>query len=401
MRYLSAFSVIFVLQMLVRRLFSSQSVRRTPLYDFHVRHGGRMVEFAGWSLPVQYTDMGIIDSCLHTRSRASLFDVSHMLQVHIHGKDRERFVESVTVGDIQGLKVGESRLTLLTTKDGGIIDDSVVSKREEFLNVVLNAGCADKDLRHLKEQLASFKGDAHLEIKDSYGLVALQGPASAEVLQPLLDNIDLKSLAFMSSIDATVAGVRGCFISRSGYTGEDGFEISIPTGSATNNISETLLGDEAVKLAGLGARDTLRVEAGLCLYGSDIDEYTTPIEAGLAWTISKRRRLEGGFPGADRILSQIKSGVTRKRVGLTVLNGPPARHGSKICASASNALAVGEVTSGTFSPSIGKPVAIGYVSSDSSAIGTELVVDVRGKLNPVVVTKLPFVRANYYRLPSV
>jgi aminomethyltransferase len=358
-----------------------------------------MVDFAGWFLPVQYADLGIKESCLHTRSRASLFDVSHMLQVHIHGKDRERFIESLTVGDIHGLNVGESRLTLFTTEQGGILDDSVVSKRDNFLNVVLNAGCADKDLNHLRDRLESFTGDVKLEVMEGFGLIALQGPEASTVLQPLLEKVDLKKLPFMSCIDATVADVTGCFISRSGYTGEDGFEISIPSDNSTNHIAECLMGNEAVKLAGLGARDTLRVEAGLCLYGSDIDESTSPIEAGLAWTISKRRRAEGGFPGADRIFHELKSGVSRKRVGFTILNGPPARHGNKIFETPSSSTPSGEITSGTFSPSLGRPVAIGYVPSEKSSAGTELAVEVRGRLNPIIVSKMPFVKANYYRVP--
>ena len=357
-----------------------------------------MVDFAGWSLPVQYSDMGIIESCLHTRKRASIFDVSHMLQVRIRGTDREKFIESLTVGDIHGLSEGEGRLTLFTTPDGGIIDDSVVSKREKFLNVVLNAGCADKDLKHLKESLSKFDGDASMEIMEGYGLIALQGPEASRVLQPLLSKIDLSQKAFMSCFDASVAGIDGCLISRSGYTGEDGFEISIPSSTATNHIAEALLENDSTRLAGLGARDTLRVEAGLCLYGSDIDETTSPVEAGLAWAIGKRRRAEGGFPGATKILEQIRCGVSRKRTGFTVLSGAPARHDNLIFESATGSEAIGKITSGTFSPTLGKPLAMGYISSGQSGLGTQLVVDVRGKLNPIVVSKMPFLKSNYYRL---
>ena len=202
----------------------------------------------------------------------------------------------------------------------------------------------------------------------------------------------------MSATSATVSGVAGCSLSRSGYTGEDGFEISIPSDQAANQIAETLMKNDSVRLAGLGPRDTLRVEAGLCLYGSDIDETTSPVEAGLAWTVSKRRRVEGGFPGAAIIMGQIKDGVPRKRVGLRVLNGPPARHDNVLSLVSDPATSVGKTTSGTFSPTLGKAVAMGYVTTAHSTAGTELLVEVRSKVNPVIVTKMPFVKANYYRM---
>jgi aminomethyltransferase len=220
------------------------------------------------------------------------------------------------------------------------------------------------------------------------------------VLQPLIINVDLSRMPFMTFKDnIEIAGISGCNISRSGYTGEDGFEISIPSDDGVNHLAKKLLEHDAVRLAGLGARDTLRIEAGLCLYGSDITESTTPVEAGLAWTITKRRRQEGGgFPGDKIILDQIKNGARRKRVGLVVQNGPPARHDNNIFDSINSQSVIGITTSGTFSPSLGKAVAMGYVHSEHSAIGTNLVVEVRGKRNPVNVTKMPFVKANYYRI---
>ena len=356
-----------------------------------------MVDFAGWSLPVQYSDLGIIDSCLHTRSRASLFDVSHMLQIGVFGRDREDFIESLTVGDIKGLKEGESKLSVFTNENGGIIDDTVITKRKDSLAIVLNAGCADKDLKHLQSALKNFGKDVELVVNRERSLMALQGPQAVSVLQQLM-SVDLSRVAFMHSLEnVVVAGVDGCSISRSGYTGEDGFEISIPTDDGANHIAESLMRQkDTVKLAGLGARDTLRIEAGLCLYGSDIDEGTTPIEAGLAWTVGKRRRAEAGFPGADKILSQITQGVSKKRVGLMVNSGPPARHDNAIYAGDS---VVGRTTSGTFSPSLGKPVSIGYVTAQHTALGTELSVDVRGKKNSVTIAKMPFVKASYYRIP--
>lgn len=359
-----------------------------------------MVDFAGWQLPVQYNDFGIIDSCLHTRSKASLFDVSHMGQLQIFGSDRESFIESLTVGDVKGLKPGESRLSVFTAKDGGIIDDTVITKKTDSVQVVLNAGCVDKDMKHIEAAKANFKGDVHLILNRHFSLLALQGPESARVLQSLIsEGLDLSQLPFMSATDATVCGIEKCAISRSGYTGEDGFEISIPTDEGANRIAESLVADEAVRLAGLGARDTLRVEAGLCLYGSDIDESTTPIEAGLGWTVSKRRRVEANFPGASVILDQLKpGGVTRKRVGMTVVNGPPARHDNKIFTLGDTNNAVGTTTSGTFSPSLGKAVCMGYVAPAQSVAGTELLIEVRGKVYPAILTKMPFVKANYYRI---
>jgi aminomethyltransferase len=354
-----------------------------------------MVDFAGWSLPVQYSDFGIIDSCLHTRSRASLFDVSHMLQLRVYGPRREDFIESLTVGDIKGLKEGESRLSVFTTETGGIIDDTVITKQKDYLQIVLNAGCAEKDMKHIESFLKKNNHGVELAVNIDYSLLALQGPESATVLQSLVKK-DLSQLAFMSAIpEIEIAGISGCAISRSGYTGEDGFELSIPSDEGANHIASNIISHRSVKLAGLGARDTLRIEAGLCLYGSDIDETITPVEAGLAWTVSKRRRLEGGFPGDSVIQKQLKEGVVRKRVGLNILSGPPARHDNSLYID--EATAVGKTTSGTFSPSLGKAVAIGYVSSENAVSGTPLMVDVRGKRNPVVVTKMPFVKSNYYR----
>jgi aminomethyltransferase len=374
--------------------------KQTPLYDFHVQHGGKMVEFAGWSLPVQYNDFGIIDSCLHTRSKASLFDVSHMGQLEIFGRDREAFVESITVGDLAALDIGESRLSLFTNNNGGIIDDTIITKRTDSVQLILNAGCVEKDLEHIQSCRGKFSGDVELVFHGSHSLIALQGPEAMSVLQPLIINVDLSRMPFMTFKDnIEIAGISGCNISRSGYTGEDGFEISIPSDDGVNHLAKKLLEHDAVRLAGLGARDTLRIEAGLCLYGSDITESTTPVEAGLAWTITKRRRQEGGgFPGDKIILDQIKNGARRKRVGLVVQNGPPARHDNNIFDSINSQSVIGITTSGTFSPSLGKAVAMGYVHSEHSAIGTNLVVEVRGKRNPVNVTKMPFVKANYYRI---
>ena len=361
-----------------------------------------MVDFAGWSLPVQYADFGIKESCLHTRSKASLFDVSHMGQLHVYGKDRETFIESLTVSDIKALNVGESRLSMFTNANGGIIDDTVITKKEKLIQLVLNAGCVDKDMAHIEQARAEFSGDVTLHLMQSYSLIALQGPEAVKALEPLLRGADLTRIPFMTSLDREVAGIAGCGISRSGYTGEDGFEISIPNDTCASYIVETLLSDPRVKLAGLGARDTLRIEAGLCLYGSDIDESTSPVEAGLAWTIAKRRRLEKNFPGAPVILEQMHNGAKKKRVGLDVRSGPPARHDNKIFLEQDPTLMnhVGLTSSGTFSPSLARSISIGYIESSHATVGKKLWVEVRGKLHPATITKLPFLTPNYYRVPE-
>uniref|UniRef100_A0A3B4UT92 Aminomethyltransferase n=1 Tax=Seriola dumerili TaxID=41447 RepID=A0A3B4UT92_SERDU len=321
-------------------VFSQAALKRTPLFDFHRRHGGKMVEFAGWAMPVQYKDSHIA-SHMHTREHCSIFDVSHMLQTKVHGRDRVKFMESLVVADIQELKDNQGTLSLFTTERGGIIDDLIVTKTDQgYLYVVSNAGCADKDSAHMKvntdEQTAGF--DVDLEFLDE-ALIALQGPSMSRVLQEGLKE-DLSKLTFMTSALAAVFGVPGCRITRCGYTGEDGVEISVPQ-SRVVELTERLLGNSEVKLAGLGARDSLRLEAGLCLYGNDIDETTTPVEATLVWTI-------------------------------------------------------GEVTSGCPSPCLKKNIAMGYVDAAFAKNGTNIQVEVRKKAVPATVSKMPFVPTNYY-----
>ncbi|KAK7076012.1 hypothetical protein SK128_013623, partial [Halocaridina rubra] len=301
-------------------------LEQTVLHDFHIHHEGKMVEFAGYSMPVQYGKVGIASSHNHIRTHCGMFDVSHMLQSKIHGKDRIKFMENLIVGDIEGLADNTGTLSLFTNERGGIIDDLICSKTSlGFLYVVSNAGCKEKDLLHMRERLAEFKskgGDAELEIIDDHGLLAIQGPESAKTLQPLLED-DLNQLYFMHTKEMKVAGIP-CRVTRCGYTGEDGVEISVPNAKATE-LCETLL-EAGVQLAGLGARDSLRLEAGLCLYGNDIDDTTTPIEAGLAWTIGKRRRQTADFLGAEIILKQLKDKPTRRRIGLTCTGPPPRAH---------------------------------------------------------------------------
>lgn len=362
-----------------------------------------MVDFCGWMLPVQYK-LGLIESHLHTRSKVSLFDVSHMGQLRVHGADRADFLESVVVGDIKGLQTQEARLTLLTNENGGIIDDLIITRQDDYFGVVVNAGCAEKDIAHFQDRAAAFRSagkDVQVEVLGEQSLVALQGPESQRVLQTLLNksDLDLSKLPFMHAKEGiSVAGLSdNVWITRCGYTGEDGFEISAPS-SVINTLTESIVGDGSlVKLAGLGARDSLRLEAGLCLYGNDIDDSTTPIEAGLAWTISKRRRAEQNFPGAQKIIKQLADGCEKKRVGLLV-TGAPARQGSKIFVKGSNE-EVGIVTSGSFSPCLGRPIAMGYVKSSYAKNGTALEAEVRGKKSSAEVTKMPFVSAHYYKLP--
>uniref|UniRef100_A0A8C6IRE4 Aminomethyltransferase n=1 Tax=Melopsittacus undulatus TaxID=13146 RepID=A0A8C6IRE4_MELUD len=363
-------------------------LKRTPLDALHRSRGGRMVPFAGWSLPLHY-EQGHLQSHLHTRSRCSLFDVSHMLQTRVYGQDRIRFMESLVVGDIAELKPGQGTLTLLTNERGGIMDDLIVTNTlEDHLYVVSNASCADKDLAIMRVHgcLNPVGGGKAVSQPP-----ASPGPSMARVLQTGLSD-DLAKLSFMNSITTTVFGVPGCRVTRCGYTGEDGVEISVPAGRAVE-LAEQLLGVPEVWPAGLAARDSLRLEAGLCLYGNDIDETTTPAEAGLMWTLGKRRRMAMDFPGAAIIMAQVKEKPKRKRVGLTSV-GPPIRPHMAILSS--EGTPVGTVTSGCPSPSLGKNIAMGYVEAAHSRAGTTLTVEVRKKQHPALVTKMPFVPTQYY-----
>jgi len=383
---------------LVSRQFGAtlRLLHHTPLYDFHVAHNGKMVDFAGYSLPVLYGKEGIIPSHLHTRSQCSLFDVSHMLQVHLHGRDAASTLESLLVADVSGLRAGTGTLSVFTTEAGGIVDDLIVSRTAAGpLYVVSNAGCRHKDLPLMQDCVQRHRDqgrDVTLEVLEERALVALQGPAMASVLQPHTP-LDLRHLTFMTSSPAEVCGI-ACYVTRCGYTGEDGVEISAPAGRVTELV-DTLVTSSGgrLKLAGLGARDSLRLEAGLCLYGNDIDETTSPVEAGLAWTIAKRRRTAADFPGAAMILAQLKDKPTRRRVGL-VSEGPPARAGTAILSP--DGTQVGTVTSGGPSPSLKHNVAMGYVAAAYAKTGTSLQLQVRKQRVPTKVTKMPFVPSQYY-----
>ncbi|KAI8366257.1 hypothetical protein BD560DRAFT_401109 [Blakeslea trispora] len=372
----------------------NESIKKTALYDFHLQHGGKMVPFAGYAMPVQYANMGMLASHLHTRQKASIFDVSHMLQTRLTGKDRNKFFERLVVADLQNLPIGQGTLSVFTNEQGGIIDDTIVMQQKDSLYVVSNAGCADKDLAHIRKHLIEFQnkgGDVDLQVITDHSLIALQGPKAAAALEALVGQ-SLNDFSFMHGRHMDVSGVP-CHVARSGYTGEDGFELSVPTKEIIH-VTEKLLAHPDVELAGLGARDSLRLEAGLCLYGNDIDETTTPVEAGLTWTIPKSRRETGGFLGAEHILPQIKGGVTRRRVGL-IVEGAPARQGAEVLDKEGQV--IGSVTSGCPSPVLKKNIAIAYVKNGSHKKGTELSVKVRNKVQNATVTKMPFVESNYHK----
>ncbi|WP_373086702.1 glycine cleavage system aminomethyltransferase GcvT [Sneathiella sp.] len=362
-------------------------VKQTVLHDLHVELGAKMVPFAGYDMPVQYP-AGILKEHLHTRTAAGLFDVSHMGQLVISGDDRAAAIETLIPGDIQALDVGEMRYSFLTNTAGGILDDLIVTRREDDLFVVVNAACKDQDIKILTDGLA---GKATVTELKNRALVALQGPKAAAVLARFAPEV--AKMSFMTYRQVEIDGVT-CFVTRSGYTGEDGFEISIPNSHAVNFCRKLLAGD-VVSPVGLGARDSLRLEAGLCLYGHDLTEETTPVAAGLTWAISKRRREEGGFPGAEIIKNEIANKPAMKRVGILPEGRAPAREHTEIADGADTV--IGEVTSGGFSPSMETPIAMGYVPLEFAAAGTEINLLVRGKSRPAKVVKMPFVEQRYYR----
>jgi aminomethyltransferase len=366
-------------------------LKRTPLYDLHRARGARMVAFAGYEMPVQYNS-GIIAEHLHTRAKAGLFDVSHMGQIRLRGRAAARALEALVPGDLQGLAPRHMRYTLLLNEAGGIIDDLIATRWDDGLMLVVNAACKEADLAHLRARLDPA---SPIEPLFERALLALQGPMAAAVLARFAADLanGVERMAFMSAAEATIAGAR-CMVTRSGYTGEDGYEVSMETADAVG-VAEALLSEPEVAPIGLGARDTLRLEAGLCLYGHDIDETTNPVEAGLAWTIAKRRRAEGGFPGAATILRQLTDGPSRRRVGIRPDGRAPARDGTAILDPAGNP--VGRVTSGGFGPSVGAPIAMGYVDTPHAAEGSELALVVRDVPRPGHVVTLPFVPTRYYR----
>jgi len=359
---------------------------KLPLDSFHRRHGGRMVPFAGYEMPVQYE--GIIAEHLWVRESAGLFDVSHMGQILVHGHNVDAALETLLPGELRLLGDMRLRYSLLLAGDGGIIDDLMATRRGEDFYLVVNGATKHGDLEVLQKRLPREVVVDHMK---EQALLALQGPRAAEVLERLAPGVS--DLTFMQGGAFRLDGQQA-WISRSGYTGEDGFEISV-SASAVEAVAEALLKDDRVKPIGLGARDSLRLEAGLPLYGHDIDLNTTPVMAGLQFAIQKRRRAEGGFPGALRILTELENGPVQKRVGFAVEGRQPVREGARVLDGEGNE--VGRITSGGFSPSLQRPIAMGYVASHLGEPGTGLKLEQRSKLFEAEVVAMPFVPHRYHR----
>jgi aminomethyltransferase len=362
-------------------------LKRTPLYPLHRALGAKMVPFAGYDMPLHYPP-GILTEHLHTRSQAGLFDVSHMGQLQLVGADPITALETLVPGDMLALAPMRMRYTLLLNEQGGVLDDLMATRIGDGLLLIVNAARTEADLAHLRDRLGSAATVEHIEDR---ALLAVQGPAAAAVLTRFVEGI--ARLDFMTAAQVVLDG-RTCLVTRSGYTGEDGFEISLPATDAVG-LAETLLAQPEVAPVGLGARDSLRLEAGLCLYGHDIDETTSPIEADLAWTIGRRRRAEGGFPGAAVVLRQLIHGPQRKRVGIRPDGRTVAREDTPIIDASANT--IGRVTSGGFGPSVGGPVAMGYVDRVHTAEGTALALLVRSLARAARIVRLPFIPTRYYR----
>ncbi|KAH7028325.1 hypothetical protein B0J12DRAFT_584274 [Macrophomina phaseolina] len=404
---------------LARPYSSEASLEKTPLYDLHAKYGAKFVPFGGFEMPVQYSDLSLAESHNWTREKASLFDVSHMVQHYFKGPGAAAFLERITPSSASTLADNTSTLsTLLHPNTGGIVDDTIITKLPgDVFFVVTNAACRDKDSAYLSAELDAFQAehgqDASSAVTwdrlDGRGLIALQGPLAVEILSAALppESRDLTTLYFGQSRALTFTLPAGqtipdVLVSRGGYTGEDGFEISVP-GAHTTALAELLLstgGPSKLRWAGLGARDSLRLEAGMCLYGHDLDDTTTPVEGALSWIIPKDRRERGGFHGADVILAQLKpkskggAGVSRRRVGF-IVEGAPAREGADIVDE--SGASVGTITSGCPSPTLKKNIAMGYVKDGLHKAGTELRVVVRGRPRKAVVAKMPFVPSKYWK----
>ena len=372
---------------------STEHLLKTPLHALHIELGARMVPFAGYDMPVQYP-LGVMKEHQHTREHAGLFDVSHMGQIRLTGAGAAQALEALVPVDIIDLPVGMQRYAMFTNEHGGILDDLMVANLgNDQLFLVVNAACKEQDLAHLRNHLSE-----HCSIEPLFeerALLALQGPQAVTVLERLAPEV--ANMTFMQFAAVQLLGT-DCFVSRSGYTGEDGFEISVPAEQA-EALARRLLAEPEVQAIGLGARDSLRLEAGLCLYGHDMNEQTTPIEASLLWAISKARRVDGpragGFPGAERIFAQQQQGVARKRVGLLPQERTPVREGAEIVDA--DGTPIGTVCSGGFGPTLGAPLAMGYVDTAFASLGVDVWAIVRGKKVPMKVAKMPFVPQRYYR----
>jgi aminomethyltransferase len=379
-------------------MLARDALQRTPLHALHVSLGAKMVPFAGYEMPVQYAT-GVLREHLHTRSSAGLFDVSHMGQIILRAKsgriaDASRALEGLVPQDILGVAPRRQRYAQFTNEGGGILDDLMVANFGDYLFLVVNAACKEADEAHLRALLSDV---CVIEPLPHRALLALQGPKAESVLARFC--ADAPAMRFMDAGPRKVAGF-DCFVSRSGYTGEDGFEISVPSGQA-EELAKHLLAEAGVLPIGLGARDSLRLEAGLCLYGHDIDTTTTPVEAALEWSIQKARRTggarSGGFLGAEKILAQLDQGAPRRRAGLKAEGRAPVRDGTALFADAASPEQIGAVTSGGFGPSLNAPVAMGYLPTALAGAGTQIFAEVRGQRLPLKVAATPFVPNTYKR----
>jgi aminomethyltransferase len=370
---------------------STPELLKTPLHALHLELGAKMVPFAGYDMPVNYPG-GIIAEHKHTREAASLFDVSHMGQLRLVGAEADQALESLVPVDVVGLGVGKQRYGFFTNASGGILDDLMITRRDGDLLVIVNAACKAADIAHLTTNIGH---RCQVIPMPEQALLALQGPQAVKALSRLSEGV--AGLVFMTGARFKLAGA-DCFVTRSGYTGEDGFEISVPAAQA-ETLARALLDQPEVKPAGLGSRDTLRLEAGLCLYGHDIDTSTTPVEAGLTWAIQKVRRAggarAGGYPGADVIDQQLAQGSTNKRVGLVGLERIPVREGAKLVDATGHPL--GHVTSGTLSPTVNQPIAMAYLAANHAHPAGEVYAEVRGKRYPMRVSGMPFAPHRYFR----
>jgi aminomethyltransferase len=371
----------------------SEILSKTPLFDLHVSLGARMVPFAGYEMPVQYP-LGVMKEHLHTRAHAGLFDVSHMGQVELHGVDAAAALESLVPVDVIGLAANKQRYALFTNDVGGILDDLMIFNTGLYLHLVVNAACKAQDIAHLQSHIGK---RCEVKVRDDLALLALQGPGAETALNSIAD-APLPQL-FMQGGHVSLAGIR-CLVTRSGYTGEDGFEISLPA-TRCEALARAILAQPNVQPIGLGARDSLRLEAGLCLYGHDLDTNTTPVEASLNWAIQKVRRTggarAGGFPGAAKILAQLDdpTSAKRKRVGLKPEGRAPIREGVELVDA--NGATIGIVTSGGFGPTVNGPIIMAYVDTAHAAIGTKMNAMLRGTPTPVSVVAMPFAPHGYKR----